>query len=489
MAALRALSREQKASLFMTLLAAFKVLLSRLAGQDDIVVGSPIAGRRLRDTEGLIGFFLNTLVLRTDLGGNPSFRELLDRVRETTLGAYDHQDVPFEALLAELKPERDLSRTPLFQVFFNMLNLPPEKSRVQELEIDRGPAAEMESKFDLTLYVTEAMGAIYGNLVYNADLFDAPRMEELVRQYRAVLEWAARHPDAWIQGVSLLTPKAAAVLPDPTQPLGAEWRGAVHELFLEAARRHPERPAVIDPEGSLDLRRAGRRRRPPRRPPAGGRGGAGGPGGDLGPPQRSRRLGGPGHAGRGRRLRDARSGLSGGAPGRDPAPRRAAGLDGAGRRRGAAARDRGAARRLGGGGAAASAASCCRRRSEAAAGLLAALPAAGEPVATGPDDLAFVAFTSGSTGAPKGILGRHGPLSHFLPWQRERFGLSGATATACSPGWRTTRCSATSSPRSAPAPRSALPTRRRSSSPAGWRPGRRGRGSPSPTSPRRWGRC
>ena len=173
-AALRTLSRERKASLFMTLLAAFQVLLSRLAGQDDIVVGSPIAGRRLRDTEGLIGFFLNTLALRTHLGGNPSFRELLDRVRETTLGAFDHQDVPFEALLAELKPERDLSRTPLFQVFFNMLSLPPEKSRVQELEIDWGPAAEMESKFDLTLYLTEAMGAIHGNLVYNADLFDAP---------------------------------------------------------------------------------------------------------------------------------------------------------------------------------------------------------------------------------------------------------------------------------------------------------------------------
>ncbi|MCP4659866.1 MAG: AMP-binding protein, partial [bacterium] len=120
--ALRELSRRRGATLFMTLLAAFNVLLYRHSGQDDLAVGTPIAGRTRAEVEGLIGCFLNTLVLRTDLAGNPSFDELLGRVREVTLGAYAHQDVPFEKLLEELQPDRDLSRTPLFQVFFNMLN-------------------------------------------------------------------------------------------------------------------------------------------------------------------------------------------------------------------------------------------------------------------------------------------------------------------------------------------------------------------------------
>ena len=119
------LGRGEGATLFMVLLAAFQVLLSRLAGQEDVVVGTPVAGRNRAEIEGLIGFFINTLVLRTDLSGNPSFRELLGRVREVTLQAYAHQDVPFESLVQHLEIPRDLSRTPLFQVFFNMLNLEP----------------------------------------------------------------------------------------------------------------------------------------------------------------------------------------------------------------------------------------------------------------------------------------------------------------------------------------------------------------------------
>ncbi|HVT15954.1 MAG TPA: non-ribosomal peptide synthase/polyketide synthase [Thermoanaerobaculia bacterium] len=433
--ALRRLSREQGASLFMTLLAAFQALLSRLSGQHDVVVGSPIAGRRHVETEELIGFFLNTLALRTDLGGNPSFRELLGRVRETTLGAFAHQDVPFEALLAELKPERDLSRTPVFQVFFNMLNLPGEAAAdpggpalpaLPELEIEAGPAPRAESKFDLTLYVGEAAEAIEVRLVYNADLFDAPRMEELLRQYRAVLEWAAGASGERLGTVSLVTPEAAAVLPDPCRPLGAAWHGAVHQLFLAQARRDPGRTAVIDPRGSWSygdlaaaalslaarLREAGlepeervaiwAHRSAPLAWAVLGALAAGGAFVLLDPAYPAARLVEI------LRMAEPRAWLALAAAG--PPPAAVEELLGGWEREGRLL----ARVVLPGGGPA------------AAAGLLAALPPASEAAASGPDDLAFVAFTSGSTGAPKGILGRHGPLSHFLPWQCARFGLDAA---------------------------------------------------------------
>ena len=135
----------------MTLLAAFKVLLPRYSGQDDIVVGSPIAGRTRAETEGLIGFFVNTLVLRTDLSGDPTFRELLGRVREAALGAYAHQDLPFEKLVEELGPERSLSHTPLFQVMFLLHNAPGEDLALPELSVAPLTVEADTAKFDLTL--------------------------------------------------------------------------------------------------------------------------------------------------------------------------------------------------------------------------------------------------------------------------------------------------------------------------------------------------
>jgi non-ribosomal peptide synthetase component F len=152
---INALSKQEGVTLFMTLLAVFKVLLYRLTGQEDIVVGSPVANRNHSEIEGLIGFFINTLVLRTNLSGNPTFRQLLNRIREVTLGAYAHQDLPFEKLVEELQPERDLGRSPLFQIFFNMLNFERVKLGLHGLKIENFSFPELYSKFDLTVLASE----------------------------------------------------------------------------------------------------------------------------------------------------------------------------------------------------------------------------------------------------------------------------------------------------------------------------------------------
>ena len=180
--ALQAMSRREGVTLFMTLLAAFKTLLYRLTGQKDTIVGTPIAGRNRTELEGLIGFFMNTIVMRTDLSGNPTFRELLGRVRETALGAYAHQDMPFERLVEELAPERDLSRTPLFQVFFNHIVAMGDKAAdLPGLEAEAVGGLDRESKFDMTLTVLEGEERLVGGFEYNTDLFDVERIPEYKR--------------------------------------------------------------------------------------------------------------------------------------------------------------------------------------------------------------------------------------------------------------------------------------------------------------------
>jgi hypothetical protein len=222
-AALTALSRREGVTLFMTLLTAFKVLLARYTGQDDILVGAPIAGRKWAETEHLLGFFLNTLVLRTDVSGNPTFRELLHRVREVCLSAYVHQDLPFEKLLEELQPQRDLSRTALFQVFFNMLNLPDVRIDLPELMAEFLAPPTIGSNFDLTLYVQEGNKGIQLDLVYNADLFESVRMLELLEQLRQLLAQFVANPTEPIGDVSLVTPTALACLLDPAELLDARY--------------------------------------------------------------------------------------------------------------------------------------------------------------------------------------------------------------------------------------------------------------------------
>ncbi len=244
---LRELSRRHRATLFMTMLAACKILLQRWAGQDDVVVGSPSAGRQRMETEALIGFFLNTLVLRTDLSGGPGFLTLLERVREVVLGAYRYQDVPFERLLEELQVERQLSRSPLFQVLFNMITLPEMRLDLEGLRVEPLGAPETPAKFDFTLYVEERNGEIACDLLYNADLFERERMEAFLAQYLHVLTQIVAAPEAPITALSLVPADAASRLPDPRRPLpDAGWPGPVHERLSLHAARAPQREAVAD---------------------------------------------------------------------------------------------------------------------------------------------------------------------------------------------------------------------------------------------------
>jgi amino acid adenylation domain-containing protein len=241
---LKALAQQQGVTLFMTLLAAFKTLLYRYTAQEDVIVGSPIAGRNRAEFEGLIGFFISTLVLRTNLSGNPSFRELLGRIREVTLEAYAHQDVPFEKLVEELQPERTLSRTPLFQVWFNMYNWTSKPVQFSGLEIEPFSIFETSSKFDLTLYVKEQNQEIELKLVYNANLFEPDRMAELIAQFQSLLEQIVTAPDKPIQSYSLVTPNSRSLLPNPAEVLPEPKYELITSLFSTWGKRTPEQPAV-----------------------------------------------------------------------------------------------------------------------------------------------------------------------------------------------------------------------------------------------------
>ncbi|HEX8821936.1 MAG TPA: condensation domain-containing protein, partial [Archangium sp.] len=203
--AVNALAQREGATPFMVLLAAFQSVLYRYSGQQDISVGSPIAGRTHADTEGLIGFFANTLVLRTRLEGNPSFRELLGRVRQVALGAYAHQDVPFEKLVEELKPQRDLSRSPLFQVMLALRQDPlpdlalPGITSARELAVDT-----LTSKFELTLSLVDSEQGFTGWLEYNTDLFEPETAARMLGHLRVLLEAATANPELSLSALPLL---------------------------------------------------------------------------------------------------------------------------------------------------------------------------------------------------------------------------------------------------------------------------------------------
>jgi len=243
-ASLRTLSACEGATLFMTLLAAFKVLLYRYTGQEDFVVGSPVAGRSRPGTEGMIGFFVNTVALRANLDGNPRFREFLRRTRETVLHAFEHEDLPFEKLVEELHPERDLSRTPLFQVLFNMINMGGDSLEMGDVHVERLYRREPESKFDLTMYVRPRGGAVRLMLVYNRDLFEKDTIAGMLQNLRALLESISMNADVPVALLPMAPPaqRPFALVLDTTRdtPLGLP----LHRMVERQAAENPDRIAV-----------------------------------------------------------------------------------------------------------------------------------------------------------------------------------------------------------------------------------------------------
>ncbi len=241
------LSQREGATLFMTLLAAFKVLLHRYSGQRDIAVGTPVANRNHPEIESLIGFFVNTLVLRTEMSDNPSFRELLGRVRQVTLGAYDHQELPFEKLVEELQLPRDLSRSPLVQAMFSLQSVPNQSVAVSGLRFNRLQIEHGTAMFDLSLFFWKKEDGLIGVLEYNTDLFDADTIGRMIGHYETLLKSLVANPQQRLHDLPLLTATER-------QQLLVDWNATQkdyarelcwHELFEAQAARTPDAVAVV----------------------------------------------------------------------------------------------------------------------------------------------------------------------------------------------------------------------------------------------------
>ena len=247
---LKLLAQAEGATAFMVLLTAYKLLLWRYSQADDVVVGSPIANRNRAELEGLIGFFVNTMVLRTSLAGRPTFRELVRRVKQTALDAYAHQDLPFEALVDDIQPERDLSRNPLFQVTFQFFTLgrsagpgaaPQAQAQTGPVELQRGT-----SKFDLRLDMWETEAGFGGQFEYSLDLFDETSVRKMVAQFNTILQEASEHPDSVVDDLPLKE-KLSVVSEVRTWNESTRFfprDRSVYDLFLEQARRHPGNTAL-----------------------------------------------------------------------------------------------------------------------------------------------------------------------------------------------------------------------------------------------------
>jgi amino acid adenylation domain-containing protein len=258
--ALKELSHQEGVTLFMLLLAAFQTFLYRYTGQDDIPVGSPIANRNRNELKGLIGFFVNTIVLRTYLGGNPSFRELLGRVHQVALGAYANQDLPFEQLVEALQPERDISRTPLFQVMFTFSNA-PRMEEIHGLAMSPLKVESLTAQFDLSLYVENTEQGLIASFEYNTDLFDAATIARMLGHFQNLLLGIVANPQARLSDLPLLTPAEQ-------HQLLMTWNGTqadypkdlcIHQLFEAQVEKTPDAIAVVFEEEQLTYRELNQR--------------------------------------------------------------------------------------------------------------------------------------------------------------------------------------------------------------------------------------
>jgi amino acid adenylation domain-containing protein len=410
-AVLRTLSQQQGATLFMTLLAAFQVLLHRYTGQNDIVVGAPIANRVRGEVEGLIGFFVNSLVLRVDLSGDPTFLEALTRVRKVALEAYAHQDLPFERLVEELHPQRDPTRNPLYQVSFQLFSPPVAAGAAPDLapdllEIDRGTA-----NIDLALDLQETPNGLLGRIEYSTELFDASTIERLAAHLRILLEGIVANPAQRLSALALLTDaERRQLLVDWNQTdFDCPRHACVHHLFEDRVKQNPDSIAVVAETIGLTYSELNRRAN------------------QLACYLRE--------AGVDRETRvglcldrslDLVTGLlgilkAGGAfvplDPSQPVDRLVFMLDDSGasvvltheRLEDALA---GAARRV-----------ICPLREQDAIGGMSGFNVAG---AATPSDLAYCVYTSGSTGRPKGVLIEHQALSNHLLWMLRTFPLTEA---------------------------------------------------------------
>ncbi|MFG2296413.1 amino acid adenylation domain-containing protein [Streptomyces sp. NPDC048603] len=421
---LAGLARGRGATPFMVLLAAFQALLGRYTGQEDFAVGSPVAGRDRPELEPLIGLFVNTLVLRADLSGDPSFEELLGRVRRTALAAYEHADTPFDRLVEELRPDREAGRNPLFDVLFQLHPEQPAALELDGLRAESLDAASEGSKFDLSLAMTEHPGGFTGALTYASDLFDRDTAERLCAHYLRLLDSAAGAPDTRLSRLEVLSAAELAALTGGGTDTGTDTgtsagtsavseattgAGAtLHGLVEARARLRPEAPAVtcgghtLD-YGSLDaaanrlarrLRTAGARTGSPVAVMAGRDTGAvvavlavlkaGGVYVPVDPAHPEERIAAV-LADSGAHL-VVTSGLPDGPPRGLPA--------------GAVVVDTDAERER-----------------------LAALDGSPLPAAAGPGDLAYVLYTSGSTGRPKGVAVPHGAITGYLAALTAEFGI------------------------------------------------------------------
>lgn len=250
---LKTLSQSEGVTLFMLLLAAFQILLARYSGQEDIAVGTPIANRNYAESEDLIGCFVNTLVLRSNLTGNPSLHEFLKQVRETCLGAYAHQDLPFEKIVDELQPERNLSRSPLFQVLFALHNQPAYEERLPGLHVSPLDIELETVKFDLSLTLSETSAGLVGNLRYCSDLFAPATIERMLNHWQCLLAGMVAQPAAHLHDLPLLTDEEERRMLHTWNATSSEYtlEGNLARRFEEQVEQRADAIALVSGESSM----------------------------------------------------------------------------------------------------------------------------------------------------------------------------------------------------------------------------------------------